>query len=693
MTLEKVILAFILVFFVLNTRVIIAQEKTNKDTLTGKNLNEVNIITRIPGTILNSSAHYKAETITHTGLKKMACCNLSESFENSASVSVGYTDAITGAKQIQLLGLSGVYGQFQAENIPVLRGLSSPYGLKYVPASWLESIQISKGTSSVINGYESITGQINLEFKKPNNTEPIFINLYTDQYNHYEGNVTSAIKLNDKLWTGLLMSGTVGGNVHDHNGDAFLDMPESKYVNAYNRWFYLDDAKGIQSRTGIKFFYEHAKAGQDSLHHVKYGIPVLGIKLWKSLVINKNITIENKTGFAIGNKEGQSLGIINSFSHYAQNSGFGDKTFNGTQNSYYGNILFTSYLKSKKHHYTVGASLMYDNYETEFSDALEFNKTPLTSINRKELVPGAFLEYSYTPDSRLTVVLGGRADHNSRYGWLLTPRLNVKYELSKLATIRISAGRGFHSENALSENISLMASSRKFNLSGIDSLGIEKAWNFGANLTFNIPVWNNNKATLSLDYFHTRFQNQLVVDTERDRHAVFFYNTNGAGAYANAWQADLSSELAKGIDLFAAFRYSNNRITYSDGAQSIETEKPLSSSFRGLVNLSFYTPLRRWVLDLTAQLNGPTRLPNLNGYYSQKMNTPSYPIYFAQMTYNSKRLDLYLGAENIFSYKQKYPIRAWESPFSQEFDASMVWGPITGTRVYGGIRIRLGKLY
>ncbi|MDR2627704.1 MAG: TonB-dependent receptor, partial [Dysgonamonadaceae bacterium] len=542
---------WILISFILSlglARSVWAQETDGRDTLRTQNLEEVIVSSSRSGTILSSISPFKTETITQTGLRKMACCNLSESFENSASATVGFTDAVSGAKQIQLLGLSGIYTQTLAENIPTLRGLAATYGLSYTPASWLESIQISKGISSVVNGYESITGQMNLEFKKPNNTEPLFINLYMDDDLHYEGNITAATQVAQNLWTSLLLSATLGTAVHDENGDNFLDMPKMKYVNAYNRWFYLDDENGIESRTGIKFLYENRKAGQDSLCHVKHNIPLEGIPLWESFITNKNLTVYNKTGFSIGNREGQSLGIINSFTRHEQNSTFGKKTFNGIQNSYYINLLFSSFINNTNHRYMAGASFAYDNYQTEFEDKMDALYSngiylfvapaqPLTPICRTEAVPGAFAEYTNTQVQNLTLVAGIRTDYNSRFGWLLTPRFNLKYDVNEFITLRTSAGRGFRSSNALAENIGLMASSRTFDLSNINDLDIEKAWNFGGNLAFNIPIWNERQAKLSIDYFHTSFRNQIIVDTERDRNAVFFYNSGGSDNYANAWQA------------------------------------------------------------------------------------------------------------------------------------------------------------
>lgn len=665
------------------------------DTIPEQQLEETVVSFYRPGTMLSSFKPLKTETITETGLRKLACCTLSESFENSASVSVGFTDAVSGAKQIQLLGLSSVYSQILSENIPTLRGLVATYGWAYTPGSWLESIQFSKGAASVVNGYESITGQMNLEFKKPNLTEPLFINVYADDERRYEGNITSSVQLNPYLWTSLLLNGNINTSVHDENGDGFLDMPKTKNVNLYNRWFYLHPEKGIQSRTGLKFLYDNRIAGQDALIHGEN--PMSNAPLFETNITNRNFTVDNKTGFAIGDKDGQSLGIINSFTRHEQASEFGLKLFNGTQTSYYANVLFSSYIHSTAHRYTAGASFAYDKYDMEYADALEFNNTPLTRLDRQETVPGVFGEYTYSNDKGLTVVMGLRADHHNRFGWFVTPRAHLKYDVNSFFTVRASAGRGSRSPNMIPENIGLLASSRKLYVDNINQLDREKAWNYGGNLTFSIPVWDEKKATLSLDYFRTEFQNQVVVDIERNRNAVYFYNQDGGKAFANVWQADFSANIFQGFDVFAAFRYNNNRITYLQNNQQYEVEKTLTPNYRGLLNVSYATKLRRWVFDATAQVNGKSRLPGINGYQSESKYSPSYPVLFGQITKNSKRFDVYLGVENLLDFRQKDPVNYWDpmyagNAFSRDFDASVVWGPITGRKIYAGIRVRIGDL-
>lgn len=651
----------------------------------GVDLSEAVVEAYQKGTILSRLAPQKTELITTAGLQKMACCNLSESFENTASITVGYTDAVSGAKQVQLLGLSSIYSQITDENIPILRGLSSTYGWNYIPGPWLESVQISKGASSVVNGYESISGQINVEHKKPNLAESLFINLYVDEAKRMEANITTATQVSKKWWVGFLAHGSLEKESHDDNGDTFLDVPKMELVNLYNRWLYLDDENGVQSRFGVKFLSDKRDGGQMA------SMVKPEDRLYETHIKNKNLNIYNKTGLAIGDKEGQSLGFINSFTYHDQKSTFGDRTYNGEQYSYYSNLLFSSDFGSTSHRYTTGLSFVYDNYKTEYEDRLPYNQTPLKQINRKEVVPGIFGEYTYSLGENFVFIAGMRVDHNSEYGWLYTPRGNVRYNLSENVVFRFSASRGYRSANVIAENIGLLASSRLIDVESLQDLKIEKAWNYGANATFYIPTWENQSATLSLDYFRTDFQNQVIVDMDRSRNGVYFYNLKGS-SYANAFQVDLSLPLTSRFDLFAAFRFNDTRVTYSDGTTLIKMEKPLTSRYRGLLNLSYATPLKKWVFDATAQLNGPARIPGMNGYQSVIEKSKSFPIFFAQVAKNTRRFDVYLGVENLLNYKQKNPILNYDDPFGKDFDSSLIWGPLMGRKIYAGIRWRIGKL-
>jgi outer membrane receptor for ferrienterochelin and colicins len=661
-------------------------------------IKEVFVMSNQPGTSFSRLNILKTEQISKTGLMKMACCNLSESFENSATITVGYADAVSGAKQVQMLGISGIYSQVLAENIPTLRGLSSTFGWNYIPGSWLESIQISKGASSVVNGYESVTGQINLEFKKPDKKEDLYIDFYTDEYFKYEANITGARKVTENLWTNLLIQGSTQTNInyktnsttiHDRNRDHFMDMPVTKSVNVFNRWLYVSPSKKLQSRTGIQFLYEDRLGGQSPKCHKADVYYITDID-------NRNFNVYNKTGFALGQKPGQSIGIINSFTHHELDSYFGsDKTYklyNGTQNSLSSNVILTSYIGNTNHQYTTGLSFLYDNFNTLFRDKLPENNTPLTPLNRREVVPGAFAQYTYSHLEKFTFLFGVREDYNSYYGLLFTPRTNIKYSVTKNIILRASAGCGYRSPNIIADNIGLLASTRKFEIDAINSLSIEKAWNYGANATFYMSVWNKERLTLSLEYFHTNFENQAIIDLDRDKNSVYFYNLKGR-SYADVWQTDISFSVFRGLDVFTAFRYNLNRITLTDSDQRYLLEKPLISRYRGLVNLSYATKFKKWVFDFTAQLNGPSRIPSAIGYTTNATESPAFPLYFAQITKNTKRLDIYLGAENILDYRQPNPIINGDNPFVKGFDASQIWGPMMGRKIYAGVRLRIGELY
>ena len=649
-------------------------------------LRETVISARRRGNYLSRITPIHTEIITSSGLQKMACCNLAESFENSATVTVGFTDAVSGAKQIQMLGLSGIYTQMLDENIPTMRGLASSFGWNYVPGPWLESIQVSKGTSSVVNGYESTTGQINLEFKKPDHTETLFLNLFGSSDGRMEANLTSATPVAKYLWTGLMLHGSTEQMEHDVNHDGFMDMPKTKLYNIYNRWLYENPEKEIESRLGFKFLYDERDGGQISK-----------IAHYQTHIENHNFNVFNKTGFSFGKREGQSIGIINSFTRHEINSVYGAKEYGGKQNTFYSNVLVSSFISNNAHKYVVGGSFMYDSFDESYSDTLTVNSnnapTPPYRLFREEFVPGAFAQYTYSYLEKMIVIIGLRGDYHNRYGMLFTPRTNIKYNITNDIIFRVSAGRGYRSPNVISENIGYLASSRYYNIQSINDLDIEKAWNYGANLTIYFPMPEDKTVTIGIDYYRTDFDNQAVVDMEYNRQQIFFYNLRGK-SYANAWQIDVNATPFRGFDIFTAFRLTDTKITYSNNDQTFTTDKPLTNKYRGLINLSYATIFEKWKFDLTAQFNGSSRLPNLsnNSYHVAEERSPAYPLYFAQITKKTKRLDIYAGCENILNYKQKNPIIDAENPFGTTFDASRIWGPLMGRKIYAGIRLRIGEI-
>ena len=680
-----------------------------QDTTRQVSLQEVTVTSSQPGMLQNRSSLGQLETINRSGLTKMACCTLSASFENSATTQTSYSDAVTGTRQIQMLGLSGIYTQTMAENIPTLRSLGYVFGWDYTPAAWLDGISISKGAGTVVNGFEGITGQINLDYRKPNEGQPIYIDLYTDSHLHNELNTVLKHQFSPRLFAGLFLhttQTTMPDRWHklmDANHDGFMDMPKVHNYNVYNRWLYADEDHGLQSRLDLRFVFDQRRAGQ-MMHEG-----------WHVATRNLNFQASNKTGISIGSRPGQSLGIINSITLHGLRTLYGLKTLDADQKTYYGNLIFNSDL-GEHHTYQVGASYLFDltttHYEHHVADFPEILDN-LTYHQRLRFSPktsayGAFAEYTNTSVKNLTLQAGLRADYLLHEGWLLTPRLNLKYAPARWLVGRLSAGRGYRVANPLVENIGLMASARMLSPEFLlDGTTLEQAWNIGGNLIFTIPIWNQQEATLSLDYYRVSFQNRIHADLDAMPGVAVIVSSNHDGvphSTTDTWQADLSMPLAERLTLYAAWRYTLQRVAQqkttdvpsgTNGIQRVftgeyyTTSLPLIPRYKALLNLQYATAMRRWVFDATVQLNGRTRLP---GSLADKTSShsPAYALLFAQVTKRFRHFDVYIGGENLLSYRQQNPILGWDEPFSNRFDASQVWAPITGSKYYAGIRFNLG---
>jgi outer membrane receptor for ferrienterochelin and colicin len=653
-----------------NDTVSVSADQKDVEFILQKNatLNEVEITERAPGAHISRSDMIATQQITLGELKKAACCNLSESFETNASVDVNYSDAITGAKQIKLLGLAGKYSQIQIENIPNFQGLASSFGLSYVPGSWMESIQVSKGTSAVKNGYESITGQINVEYKKPESKEKLFVNMYANQAGRIEGNINSAIRVNKTWGTAVFAHISNQSTKIDHNGDKFLDDPIYTQVNLFNRWHYHTEK--MEGFFGIKYLNESREGGQVDYYSTEPGSG----SLYGTKMNTNRLEVSSKTGFFLKRAE-SSVGWINSFIYHDMNSFFGLNTYDGKQQQYYSNLMLQTYIGNTAHTVTTGISYKYDHFDESLNDS---------AFARTEHVPGAFFEYSWTIPDKLTILAGIRGDYDNLYGFFVTPRLHLRYNLTKNTVVRLSAGRGSRTASVIAENLSMLTTSRRFII--MDKLKMEHAWNYGLNLTQYINILGK-EMTINADFYRTDFTNQVVVDKEEDLDHIMVYNLKGQ-SFANTYQVEVKYELIPRMDVTAAFRYNDVRVTMHD----ILMREPLVNKYKGLLSISYATNMKKWQFDFTTQFNGSARIPSTEQYpvqYRMESYSPVYTILNAQVTKLYKRWEIYLGGENLTNYRQHNPIIAADDPFGPYFDASNVWGPISGIKIYAGVRFLL----
>ena len=629
-------------------------------------------------------------TMSSGELLKAACCNLSESFSTNPSIDVNFSDAVTGNKQIKMLGLTSPYILMAEENIPAMRGASQAYGLSFVPGTWIESIQITKGAGSVINGYESISGQINYEIEKPINARPFFLNLYTSEDSRYELNAHTKVKLSDKWATSLLAHGNVRQRKSDHNHDGFIDNPIGNQINLLNRWQYSNAEKGWVSFVNLNYMKDERQAGQ-----IDYN-PLTDkgtTNAWGSEVNSERFTLSNKTGYVFPDTPYKSIGLQNSFQSHRQDSYFGLNSYDIHQKSWYGNLIYNSIIGNTQHKFATGLSGTYDDYNEQLTTSALAG-----DFSRIDRSVGAFFEYTYDNSSNFSFVAGIRADSHNNLGNFITPRFHLRYNPWKEATFRLSAGRGKRAANVIAENQQLLASSRQLHIVGGDGgklygLNPEIAWNYGASFLQAFKIWGKN-AELSVDFYRTHFDNQVVVDLDHSPQQALFYNLDGK-SFANSLQAEVSISPAKGLDFKAAYKYYDVQTQFTKG----QLEKTLTPKHRWFANIAYETAdthdnkHSQWKFDVTFNWLGEQRLPTTVTNplpYRLSDYAPSFATLNAQITrVFSKTFEVYVGGENITNYKQANGILAADAPFGAYFDSTMQYAPAFGQMYYAGLRFKL----
>ncbi len=616
-------------------------------------------------------------------LLKAACCNLAESFETNPSIDVNFSDALTGTKQIKMLGLTSPYLMITEENIPSIRGASQAYGLSFTPGTWVESIQITKGAGSVVNGYESISGQINTELIKPMKDIPFFLNVYGASDSRFELNTHFNNKVSDHWATSLYLHGNERSVKNDMNHDGFLDNPLGKQVNMVNRWQYSNPETGWVSFINFKYMKDDKQTGQLDFDKNR---DKLTTNFWGSEINTNRFDFTSKVGYVFKDMPYQSIGFQNAYSNHNQDSYFGLNQYTIKQQSYYSNLIFNSIINNTMHKFVSGLNFTYDKY-AEFVN--------LEDVSRIDNSVGGFFEYTYDNNDKFSLILGGRVDYHNRLGVFVTPRLHVRYNPWEKAVLRFSAGRGKRAANIYAENQNLFASSRTFSVldtnGKIYGLNPEIAWNYGFSFTQNFLMFGK-AADVTLDFYRTDFQNQAIVDLFQSAQEVLFYNLKGK-SYANSFQLDFNYEIIKHLNLRTAYKYYDISTDYLSGTY----QRPLQAKHRFFGNLEYETHVKskgkQWKFDYTLNWLGKQQLPNTASNATIDRLTgfsPSFAVMNMQITRTfSNVFEVYIGGENIGNYRQEIAILGANNPFGPTFDTSIIYAPVYGQMFYVGLRYKI----
>jgi outer membrane receptor for ferrienterochelin and colicins len=650
-------------------------------------LEDITVVGRKPSTGIDQASNLNLVVMNEKELFKAACCNLSESFETNPSVDVAFTDAITGTKQIQMLGLAGANTMISVENMPGVRGLAASQGIQFIPGTWINSIQVTKGTGSVVNGYESIAGQINVELKKPEESDKVYVNGYINNSGRSEGNLIFTIHTGKKWATTFLLHGSIRPWEMDQNKDSFLDFPLGTQGNFINRWVY-NSGDGLLFQVSLKYLKDNKQGGQTGFDP---NVDKFTINRYGFEINTDRKEVVAKLGYVFPAKPYQSLGLQASFTDHEHESYYGFNVHDARQKTFYANAIFQSIINSTNHKFKTGLSFLLDNVDETFQQNGFVIPKPIYDFGRNEIVPGAFVEYDFDDNKVFSMTAGFRVDYHNLFGLLYAPRLHAKINATPTTSFRINIGKGIRLANILAENTGFLASSREFLLDKTQSpyaygFRPDEAWNYGLSFSQDFNL-NYRPGTLSLDYYYTDFVKQVIADYDRNPQQVTFFGLQGK-SYSHSIQAQLDYEPIRRLDVRAAFRWLNVTSDYLDG----ELTRPMIPKYRAFVNVAYETK-SKWKFDLTVQRIGKQRLPNtqLNpSEFRLQEFSDEYWNVNSQITKDfGKRWSAYLGVENLTGFKLSNPIVSSGDPFGAYFDTSMVWGPVFGTMVYGGFRFRV----
>ena len=608
-------------------------------------------------------------------LFKAACCNLGESFTTNPSVDVSTTDAATGAKQIKLLGLSGTYVQMLTELLPTFRGAALPYALDYVPGPWMKGIQVSKGTSTVKNGFESMTGQIDIEYLKPDDPEQVNANLYADSESRIEANADANVYLSENLSTILLAHAEKSFRHHDSNDDGFLDMPRRSQFHLTNRWKLVAD--NYIMHAGLSLLKEERNGGQSShLHGAAGAEPPL--HLYTIDTEADRYEAYMKHAFILRPEREENIALIANTVLHQQDATYGHQLYDINEKNADVQLVYETHF-GEAHQLSAGASMQHYHSRQHLSgDRIVSTERP--DLRENETTSGAYAQYTLDIGQQLTFMAGLRTDYSTLWHWFVTPRLHVRYSPSDIVTMRASAGKGYRTPHFLAENHFLLASGRDV---FYEAPRQEEAWNCGLNMAWNIPFFGRT-LKLNAEYYYTYFLNQMVIDRREaadGRPILAIGNLDNGRSYSHTFQVDATYPVVEGLTATAAWRWNDVKCSYADGRHT----PPLTSRYKGMFSLSFAPGMKLWQFDTTLQLNGGGRIVGQERFHA-------YEQLQAQVTREFRHFSVYVGGENLTNRRQHEIIRGYADPWGQDFDATLVWGTVHGPMFYIGLRFNFERI-
>jgi outer membrane receptor for ferrienterochelin and colicins len=649
-------------------------------------LQTVEIIAYEPSIKLSSKSITFVNEISKAELGKAACCNLGESFETNPSVDVAISDAITGSKQIQLLGLAGYQTLITKSNIPFIQGNAQAYGLQSIPGSWIDKIYVSKGVGPVVNGYKGIAGQINVELMDPKTMPRLYLNTYYGDMGRLEHNAIVRTVFNDKWQHGAFLHYANILRKADNNKDGFLDNAIGSNVAAEYFMNYNKPGKW-EGKWEVGYSNNQSVGGELDGKQRKDNLVLVSAQnpLYKVKIGNSRFHVNSKTGFFFKNRIGASLGIQAQYSLQDLSLRSSLRSFTNTENSFYANAIYQDIVNNTNHTYRLGASFESNTNSASMS-------TPVLEIQPlllpKEQITGLFGEWQENFTKNFNIIVGSRLDYHSLMGWLFAPRIHGRLALFNDRTIvRFSGGKAYRNPNVYSENIGLfMAHKQILPDTGVNLKSIfEDAWNVGGNLTQKFKL-NYRDGYVTIDAYATQFVNQYVIDAEQSADVFLITAQKNTSAFAS--QIEFYYEILRKMNVRIAFKYYDTKAKYAGNT----VQKPYQSKYRAFINFAYETK-SKWAFNTTFQYYGEKRLATIDKMYGGPVgNYFSHPFVIANAQINKAfafGLDAYVGVENMFNYRQYSPIIDGENPYSKRFDATVIYAPIYGRMFYVGVNYKL----
>lgn len=605
----------------------------------------------------------KVNVVSREYLQKTGAENLMESVNYLNGLYQEVSCGVCGTNSVRINGMDGPYTAVLIDGMPIMGALASVYGLNGINQSMVRNVEIIKGPNSTLYGSEAMGGVINVITRNVSDGPTFSVDASASSHEETNLGLVSSADYK-KANTIIGIDGLYFNNFLDHNSDGFADVTKRKKLSVFNKWsFNRSNAKTFD--LAFKLYLEDRLGGLEDYTKDLRG----SAEIYGEAITTQRFEMLGSYDFPWNTED---IRAEFSYSYHKQDSYYGTYHYEANQQIYFTNLIWDKRFTSWRQ-LLVGATSRVDALDQTF-DGIRLGE----GSRDIRFIPGLFAQYEHIFSENIKALAGIRIDHHENHGFIYSPRLNAKFDITGHTTLRLNGGTGFRIVNLFTEEHETLTGSRQVVIE--EQLDPERSVNGTVNLNQIIDI-GISVLNVDLDVFYTHFNNQIIPDysqaNEIRYHNLEGYSVSRGISVSAAHNFPFSLQYSVGFTVQDVFKSNNG----------IRSDVHFAPDWSGVFTASYTLPNTQTSIDYSGRIVGSMRLPEYSGYRNKSPLFSEHNVRVSRKF--GDKITGYLSAKNLGNYTQQNPIIAPDRPFSDDFATDHVYGPLQKRRFMVGFQYQI----